>query len=326
MSRYIKVLSSLAIVLGLGVRFGGHGAEAKELTEIESFVSTDWLMENLQADNLKVIDATIFFADPEGEFIASGMDQYKEHHIPGAIFADLIQANEVEAEIPFTYPGSSQFIDYMKSLGINNEDFLVVYDSGPQVGVDFEASSWASRLAWQLELEGKKNVAVLEGGLEKWLAEDLPTETEVPEVSPGEITGSTQSGKIVSMEEVEAALEDDGVVIVDVLDAAQFAGESHPFGEDRAGHIPGAENIFYGDLADPETGELLPEAELREIFTKLGALDQDKEVIVYCGFGVAATYVSRIIESLGQEQVAVYDGSLQEWAGNPDLPLETAVE
>lgn len=324
--RYIKVLSSFAILLGVGLFFNGNTAEAKELTEIEHFVSTDWLMENLEADNLKVIDATIFFADPEGEFIASGIDQYNEHHIPGAIFADLLKANEAEAEIPFTHPDSSHFIEYMESLGINDEDFLVIYDSGPQVGVDFQANSWASRLAWQLELEGKENVAVLEGGFEQWLAEDLPTETDVPELTPGELTGETRSDRIVSMEEVEAALEDDGIVIIDVLDAEQFAGESNPFGDDRAGHIPGAKNVFYGDLADPETGEMLSEEELREIFAETGALDEDKEVIVYCGFGVAATYVSRIIEALGQENVAVYDGSLQEWASNPDMPLETVVE
>ena len=289
---------------------------------VPKFVDTEWLAENIEKENIKVIDATIIFANPEGEFIESGYDLYLERHIPGAIFADLIAANVQDAPIPFTYPGEEQMKTFIASLGIQDSDYVVLYDSGPQYDVDFKADSWASRLAWQLEAAGLKQVSVLQGGINKWLEEERPVETgdNQPESAP-ERSLQEVADKFVDQSQVIEALEDDRYLIIDVLDEAQFSGEVAPFGEDRAGHIPGAKNIFYGSLTD-ESGDLLDESMLKERFDEIGALDEDKHVIVYCGFGVAASYVARAIESLGQDNVSVYDGSLQEWTENHDLPLE----
>jgi len=91
----------------------------------------------------------------------------------------------------------------------------------------------------------------------------------------------------------------------------------------RRGHIPGSINLPVFTLRDPETGTLRPLEELREEFEKAGLLDEGTRVVTYCGGGIAATGVAHALALAGRDDVAVYDGSMTAWTGNPDLPLVT---
>lgn len=298
---------------------------AKESEEtMTPFVSTQWLADHLDDPDLLVIDASVLFNDPDGEFLASGLEDYQKEHIPGAVFADQFQLAKEDAPIPFTAIDHDVFVAYMESLGMTNESRVVVYDGGPEVAAEFKADSWASRLAWQLQYEGKDQVAVLEGGLAKWKADGYKVTDEETSISPGQLDLTRQEALYTDLEGMKALVdqEDPQTVLIDALSPDQFSGAFASFGDDRNGHIPGAFNVPYMKLEDPETGELLAADQLKEIFAESDALNPDKEVVVYCGFGVAASYVRNVLNQLGQDQVKVYDGSLMEWATQSDYPLE----
>jgi len=125
----------------------------------------------------------------------------------------------------------------------------------------------------------------------------------------------------VTKEDVLKAIDDENVVIINSLNEATHNGEVNTYG--RPGHIPGSVNVFFGLHSDPKTKELYDDETLRETFEKVGALDPNKKVITYCGGGIAATWNALILNKLGQNNVAVYDGSMTEWANDPSLPLET---
>ncbi len=289
------------------------------------FVSTEWLNENLENEKLKIIDATTFLKVPEkgdDTKVWSGREEYEKAHIPGAVFADIVNDfSDPEGPYNFAVISHDEFVDKMEKLGVSDGSFVVIYDRGPQVDVNFEASDWASRLAWQLKFEGFDNIAILDGGFGKWKNEGRPTTDEVTSPEKGELNISRRPELFASKEDVLAAIDDENVVILDSLSKANYDGETETYA--RPGHIKGAKNVFFGDLADPETGEVYDDEKLRERFEESGALDEDKKVITYCGGAIAATWTQYLLNKLGQDNVAVYDGSLSEWAADESLPMET---
>ncbi|KAA9301298.1 MULTISPECIES: sulfurtransferase [Aerococcus] len=291
---------------------------------MKNIVSTEELASQLGDPKLVLVDATVFFNDPEGEFLRSGKDQYATKHLPGAVFYDQLAEAASHEPIPFQPTGHERFLSNMEDLGINADSQVVIYDSGAQVGADFTANMWAARLAWQLAYEGfpEDQIAILEGGLDKWASEGRPLTAEIPEPSRGQLNFSRREELLADLAEVEAAVDDPSVVLLDSLPKAQYDGDFAGFGDDRVGHIPSAINVFFGSLSDPETGALLPEKDLRQIFADLGVLDPNKRVITYCGFGIAACWLAAVLKYLGQDQLAMYDGSLMEWATQTDNELE----
>ncbi|WP_339237187.1 sulfurtransferase [Oceanobacillus sp. FSL W7-1281] len=295
------------------------------MSHVPFIVTTDWLEERLDDSKLRLVDATTFLKLPASGYydIWSGKEAYQKGHIPGAVFADLLEdLSDANAEYAFTLPPREEFIKKITELGVGDEDtYVVVYDQGAQVESPVVASDWASRLAWQLRYEGLENVAVLDGGFPKWNKEGRPVTTEAGSYPKASFSGERKPELFVNKEEVKQAIDDDNVIIINSLNEATHKGEVNTYG--RPGHIPGSVNVFFGDHSDSETLELYDDEKIRETFEKAGALDPDKKVITYCGSGIAATWNSTLLNKLGQHNVAVYDGSLTEWASDPDLPLET---
>lgn len=296
------------------------------MSNVPLIVTTDWLAERLDDPNLRLLDATTFLKNPEKDGyydVWSGKEAYEKGHIPGAVFADLYNdLSDPDSEFSFTLPPRDTFVEKVSELGVGEGTYVVVYDQGAIINIpDVIASDWASRLAWQLSYEGFDNVAVLDGGFPKWIEEGRPVTTEPGSYPKGSFTGERKSELFVTKEEVLEAINDENVIILDSLSEANFSGEVNTYG--RPGHIPGSVNVFFGSLSDPKTKELYDDEKLREIFEKVGALDPNKKVITYCGSAIAATWTGLILNKLGQTNVAVYDGSLTEWAKDPSLPLET---
>lgn len=290
------------------------------------FKTSQWLAENLENDKLQIIEATVLFnKDKPGteEFLKSGYSDYLESHIPGAIFVDQFQLSRDQTDIPFTPVDHQQFLDTIAELGINPEKDIIIYDRGSMVNSEFKASYWASRLAWQLLYEGFKNVSVLEGGWEKWLSEKRPTSEEISQHTACEPSSIQRCPHyIADRQEVLEATKSDQVLLIDALTFDQYVGDMAPFGPDRAGHIPGAMNMGFDTVMDHSKLELVDINIIREKLLELGLRRPDHRAIVYCGFGVAATWIWLLLLEMDYQNIAIYDGSLTDWALFSDLPLE----
>ena len=151
------------------------------------------------------------------------------------------------------------------------------------------------------------------------MEEKRPLSTDKPSYPKASFTGTRQNDLLVTMDEVLGSLEDDSVILVNSLSPEDFRGETNSY--PRKGHIPGSLNVFFGCHTDSSTNNILSDEELKENFANTGVFDSNKKVITYCGGGIAATWNALILEKLGVQNVAIYDGSMNEWASKPDLPL-----
>lgn len=294
-----------------------------QMTNIPLIVDSEWLSSRLDDPNLRLLDATTFLSIPDKDGapgLWSGEKAFAEEHIPGAVFADILNNfSDREAALPMTIPSREQFVEEIEKLGVGEGAYVVIYDRGALANADVIASYWASRLRWQLKYEGFDNVAVLDGGLVKWKQEGRPVTTETITHEKGNFNFERREHLVVNKEQVRAAIENDSVVLINSLSPADFNGETNTY--PRKGHIPTSKNVFFGSHSNPETRLLLSDEQLRETFGSIGALDTDKTVITYCGGGIAATWNALLLNKLGQENVAIYDGSMNEWAADETCPL-----
>ncbi|MCM3611797.1 sulfurtransferase [Planococcus sp. MERTA32b] len=285
------------------------------MNDIPLIVSTDWLAEHLKDSKLRIVDATVFMKFPEGggpPNVESGKASYEQGHIPGAVYADLVgELSDKESELPFTVPSRDAFVKKLTELGIGDDTYTVIYDQNALVGESVAASYWASRLAWQMRYEGYDSVAILEGGLQKWQAEGREISTEQPSYPAANFSGKRRTDMLATKEDVRKAMDDEQTVLLNSLSPEEF----------QAAHIPSSTNVFFGAHADEETKALYNEEQLRASFEGTGALDPSKKVITYCGGGIAATWNALLLNSLGQPNVAVYDGSMNEWTSDPSCPV-----
>ncbi len=278
-------------------------------------VSTQWLADHLGGSALLVVDASVVaFTQPSGaNGYLSGHEQYVlEGHIVGAVFADLIEDfSDTEGTYPFTRPQLAQFAAAAGALGVAPETTVVIYDTS--------VGQWAARLWWLLRSFGHDRVAVLDGGLTKWKAEERPVDLGHVVPPPAVFEGVERPDFWADKAEVEAVVRGEIVAsLVCSVPPKEFTGELSP--RSRAGHIPGSISAPATRLVNRETNAALPAAALRETFAHaLGA----PRLIVYCAGGIAATAAALALTVLGETNVAVYDGSLNEWTADPDAPLVT---
>lgn len=281
--------------------------------------STEWLAERLDDPGLVVVDAHVErVALPSGGFVRrpARVAFEQDGHIAGARFADLLNDfSDPGAPFPFTRPGSRQMEIAAGALGLTSESTVVVYDRANGV--------WAARLWWLLRAFGHDNASVLDGGFRKWTQERRPISLgDAPAaVSGASFRARKRETSFVDKEEVVAVMERRAPGrLVCVLRPSVFAGAEKPYA--RAGHIPGSLNIPYVDLIDETTNLFRPPARLRVSFAP--ALSEGARVILYCGGGVTAAGSALALTLLGVPDVAVFDGSLNEWAADPALPLHAA--
>jgi thiosulfate/3-mercaptopyruvate sulfurtransferase len=278
-------------------------------------VSTNWLAANLDDPDLRVFDATVHLqpATPGPYQVESGRAGYEAMHIPGAAFLDLPgDLSDPDAGLAFTMPAIDRLATMLGAAGIRRGARVVVYSSTTPM--------WATRLWWMLRASGFDDVAVLDGGLDKWVAEGRPVEAGERRYPAAELSLTARPGAWADKTAVLAAVGDGGVCTINALSASVHSGEgSTNYG--RKGHIKGSRNVPYAALLKAD-GTYRDDAELRDLFEAVGALGR-KRVICYCGGGISATMDALALTRLGHADVAVYDGSMSEWSRDPELPMET---
>jgi thiosulfate/3-mercaptopyruvate sulfurtransferase len=278
---------------------------------IDTLVTTEWLSQHLDDPDLVVLDCSVHIEMEEGGGyqILSGRADYDAGHIPSAGFADLMgDLSDGESTFRFAVPAPEQFAAAMGALGVGDDSRVVLYDAS--------GSAWAARVWWMLRWVGFDRAALLDGGLGTWTAEERPMSTEPVSRQARQLTPVPRPELIADRDEVLAAIDDEGVWIIDALPAESYRGEMNMY--DRPGHIPGASNIPAFALLD-ETGRYRSHEELEAMHDR----DRDTRAITYCGGGISASSNAFVMTRLGFTNVAVYTASLQEWAADPALPMET---
>jgi thiosulfate/3-mercaptopyruvate sulfurtransferase len=272
---------------------------------MDSLVSTDWLDRHLGEPDLVVVDAS-WFMPASGRV---GRDEYLATHIPGARFFDVDALSDATNPAPHMLPPAQEFGAAMEQLGIGRDDRIVVYDNSP---VRTAARAW-----FMLRHFGAEQVAILDGGLQKWLAEGRSTESGEPEPRAARFEPNERRGEVVTKQQI--LIGDVEPPLLDARGKARFEGtEADPRPGVEAGHIPGACNLPFGALYRDDGTFRSPE-ELRRLFED-ARVDPQRPFTATCGSGVTANSLIFAAHLLGNDAVRLYDGSWSEWGADPATP------
>ena len=261
--------------------------------------------------------------DPNVRFVEVDVDTaaYDVGHIPGAI----------------AWNWTSQLSDGVRRDIVSREDLgKLLSDSGigPETTIVLygDNNNWFAAWAyWQLKLFGVEDVKILDGGRKLWLAQGLPTSTDVPGYEPTGIDlPLVDLSHRAFRQEVLDHINRDGAALVDVRSPGEYSGELlapaalPQEGAQRAGHVPGAANIPWA-TAVREDGTFKDADELRELYAAKG-ITPDKDIIAYCRIGERSSHTWFVLhELLGFDRVRNYDGSWTEYGSLVGVPIEKAV-
>ncbi|MGQ0559988.1 MAG: 3-mercaptopyruvate sulfurtransferase [Sphingosinicella sp.] len=276
---------------------------------MDSLVSTEWLQAQLDAPDLAILDGSFFLPgsgrDARAEFFAA--------HIPGAVFFDIDDIANPASGLPHMLPPPGVFAEKARGLGLGDGQRIVVYDDSPLHS--------AARVWWTLRAFGLRDVAILDGGLQKWTAEGRPLQSGEPSSGPGKLAVAPQPDAAIAKDELLELVGAASHELVDARSAERFAGTGpEPRPGLASGHIPGAKNLPQGELFN-EDHTWKRGAELHAAFDAAG-VDLSKPMVTSCGSGVTAAVLLFGAHLLGKEGVRLYDGSWAEWGADPATPKE----
>ena len=276
------------------------------LVRPDLFVSTAQVAERQGDPNVRIVDCRFTFeGDAKAEYLAG--------HIPGAVHCDW--SRDLSAPPPasghprYMLLGPAEFAQAMSRLGIGDDTRVIGYDA--------EGGHHAARLWVALRRYGHDNMAVMEGGIQKWQREGRPLEPDMVTAKPATFVPHPRDGVLASKSEVFAAVRTGDPWLLDVRRDSEFTGEEKRAA--RGGHIPGAVNILWKDALTDDW--MLKDAdELEEFYTNAG-FGPETRAVTYCQAGVRAAFTHLVLTALGHDDVRTYDGSWEEWGNDPALPI-----
>ena len=274
-----------------------------------TLISTDTLASHLDGSWV-IVDCRYELREPSW-----GREQYRVGHVPGAGYASLshdLSAPPTGSNGRHPLPTPPVMASTFSRLGISDDAQVVVYDQ--------DAGMYASRMWWMLRYLGHDAVAVLDGGWAKWTGEGRATRPGEETRAAAVFTAHPREGWRVTAQELESALGDPALLIVDARAPERFEGRVEPL--DRvAGHIPGAVNHHYQRNLTGE-GLMAPADRLRVQYERLIGSRPPHDVVMYCGSGVTACHNLLALEHAGIHGARLYPGSWSEWGADPARPAE----
>lgn len=296
---------------------------------ITPLVSTDWLADNIGLANLVIIDVRT-------------AAEYAAGHIAGSInvpfetpvCAWIVIRDNLILEIP----DDTSLFSLIGSCGISKNSQIVIVTKIDTPPAPPYSTAGGNRVADTLIYAGLKNVSILDGGFNKWVATGNSVTTVVPTVTPVTYQGEIQREMIVSLDYVKSHLN--RVILLDTRNADVYFGVTiEPFAQ-KAGHIPTARSLpspwMWNEDGTYKANDVLGEMALgvmtQNFFTpwnwcqtdeiNYGVTDlwKSKEIVVYCGVGgYASSWWFVLTQVLGYKNVKMYDGSAQEWVRANDM-------
>lgn len=277
----------------------------------ENLVSTTWLAANLSDPNICILDSSWHMPAAK----RNAMAEHTANRIPGSQFFDIDGLSDQSSSLPHMLPTAEYFADNVKALGAGNAKKIICYDTA---GLFSAARAW-----WMFKVFGHDNVAVLNGGFPKWIAENHPVETGmVQKPLPNIFNPQFHSQLVIDRNDVKIALAEQSAQVADARGAPRFQGlEAEPRPGVRAGHMPGAANVHYASMLQPD-GTMKPTNEIAAIFAIAG-VDVAKPIITSCGSGVTAAILTLALTQLGIKSHSLYDGSWTDWGSAADTDVAT---
>jgi thiosulfate/3-mercaptopyruvate sulfurtransferase len=286
----------------------------------DGLISTAELASILDRPQLRLFDCTTYLEPaPEGSSVpylaVPGRHTFEAGHIPGADFLDLQgEFSDQSTVLRFMMPDVVQLGGAFGRHGISGDSEVVLYSIGTPM--------WATRFWWMLTSLGFENLAVLDGGLDKWKLEGRALGTgPAKRYSPATFTAKPKPGFFVDKHATLEATTAPNTVVVNAL-GPQFHKGLEPSRYGRPGRVPGSCNVSAATLLDPATKAFIPLADAEMKFAGQG-ITRDKRVVAYCGGGISATIDLFLLHRLGYQNLTLYDGSMGEWANDASLPIET---
>jgi thiosulfate/3-mercaptopyruvate sulfurtransferase len=270
---------------------------------MDPLVTTEWLARHL--GDVTIVDSSWFMPS----LGRNARAEYLQAHIPGARFLDIDEVSHRANPTPHMLPTAEQFAASMETLGVGSGDRIVVYDNSQ--------TRTAARGWFMLRHFGARDVAVLDGGFQKWTAEGRPTESGEPPPRTARFAAKPNDSEIVTKQQILS-----GEVMTPILDArgaGRFEGtEPDPRPGVEPGHIPGACNLPFAALYNDD-GTFKPPDEIRRLFAAAD-VDPTRPFVATCGSGVTANSLIFAAHLLGHDGNKLYDGSWSEWGADPATP------
>lgn len=278
-----------------------------------ALLSCEWLIQNLDDENLVVLDATFFLSRQQW----NAREEYLQHHILGALFFDIDEVSDVANSLPHTLPNAERFADAVGEMGIDNNTLVLIYDNN-----HFFA---AARVWWMFRVFGHEQVRILDGGLTRWMQLNFPINSVKTFPSKKTFYAHYRAELFFDLRQMVDAQKTGFWQIIDARSADSFLGQ-RPFADPciRLGHIPDSINIPYANLTDCDQQTLLLESQIQTLF-KDAHINLSQPIVTTCGSGVSAAVLALALYQIGLTKIPVYDGSWAEWGRQIDTPKQTAL-
>jgi thiosulfate/3-mercaptopyruvate sulfurtransferase len=272
-----------------------------------------WLEAHLDDPTVRVVDGSFHLPGAGRDARA----EFRDRHIPGAAFFDIDAIRDETSDLPHMLPTPEGFAAAMTALGIGPDDTVIAYDA--------PGSAAAPRVWWTFRAFGHGSVAILDGGLTRWLAEGRPTVSGPPKPSTSApYPVRTRNPALVrSLAQMLDLVTDRCEQVIDNRSPGRFNGvEPEPRAARHLGHIPGSINIPFGLFTDPARhGTWRSDDDIAAVFAEAG-VDPRAPMVGTCGSGVTACTTAFAAWLLSNDRAAVYDGSWAEWGNRDETPIE----
>ena len=279
---------------------------------VAPLVSTDWLAAHLNDPNLRIVDVRWYLFEKD----KTGLGEYLNGHIPGAVFLDIetaLAAPRGQGPGRHPLPKPEVFAEAASRAGIGPNTHVIAYDDA--------GGGNAARVWWLLRYFGHDQVSLLDGGITQWIAEKRPLETTVPTFPASSFVPHPRPEMVANLQAVDVYRNDPKALVLDVRVPERYEGKIEPI-DPRAGHVPGAKNApIGGNLKSADDPRFRTSEELRHRFEKFGA-DRAEKIVCYCGSGVNACQSVFALNLAGFASL-LYEGSWSDWSSNPDCPAAT---
>lgn len=277
-------------------------------TGMVRWISTDWLYENMENQEMKILD------------VQPNVHDYIEEHIPGAVYLTEGVLRTSICGVPALYVPLESIQPILRHAGAKQHSPMVVY-TGTGAAKGWGDGLEQTMMAYSLARFGHESIYVLDGGLDKWKDEGKPLTKEFPKTDASDFSARLQTDFYVDYETFKDIKDLEDVIVLDARPPAAYEGQAFWI---KPGHIPGAINLPWASLVDDKNKRLLKSDDEIAAIVRSHGVNPDKTVICSCGTGREATIEFILVKwYLGYPKVKIYEGSFTEWTSYPENPIVT---